>query len=124
MGTIRPNTIVIDKDKTKKIALSKAILEDFSCWEDCDSSRYQTKCQLLLYWFHAKKVWVDNLLPKLPEERWNELYKFMYNMLEAVTKEDFKEVYRRFKTTYANDAGILKYVEKGWAGDESLWRLM
>jgi hypothetical protein len=45
-------------------------------------------------------------------------------MLEAVTKEDFNEVYRRFKTAYTNDASILKYVEKGWTGNRSLWRLM
>jgi hypothetical protein len=67
---------------------------------------------------------VDNLLPKLPKERQNELYKFMCNMLEGVTEEDFNEVYRRFKTIYENDAGVLKYVEKGWVRDESLWRLM
>ena len=55
---------------------------------------------------------MENLLPKLPEDRRNELYKYMYNMLEAVTEEDFNEVYGRFKTTYANDASVLKYVEK------------
>ena len=48
----------------------------------------------------------------------------MYNMLEVVTEEDFNEVYGRFKTTYANDVGVLKYKEKGWVGNKSLWRLM
>jgi hypothetical protein len=124
MGTIRPSAIVIDKDKTERIALIRAIFEDDLCWKDCESGRYQSKCQLLLCWFHAKKAWVENLLPKLPEDRQNELYKYMCNMLEVVTEEDFNEVYGRFKTTYANDAGVLKYVEKGWAGNESLWRLM
>jgi hypothetical protein len=124
MGTIRPNAIVIDKDKTERIALTRAIFEDDLCWKDCESGRYQSKCQLLLCWFHAKKAWVENLLSKLPEDRRNELYKYMCNMLEAVIEEDFNEVYGRFKTTYANDVGVLKYAEKGWAGNESLWRLM
>jgi hypothetical protein len=63
---------------------------------------------------------VENLLLKLPKERRNKLYKYMCNILEAVTEEDFNEVYGRFKTIYENDAGILKYVEKGWVGNESL----
>jgi hypothetical protein len=33
------------------------------------------------------------LLSKLPNEQWNELYKYMYNMLEEVTEKDFNEVY-------------------------------
>jgi hypothetical protein len=57
------NVIVIDKDKTKKIFLTKVILEDASCWEDQESGKYQTKCQLLLCWFHAKKACIENLLP-------------------------------------------------------------
>jgi hypothetical protein len=44
----------------------------------------------------------------------------MYNMLEALTKEDFNKVYERFKATYTNDVGVLKYVEKEWARNGSL----
>jgi hypothetical protein len=64
------------------------------------------------------------LATKLLEERWNDLYKFMCNMLEAMTKEDFNEVYGRFKTTHTNDVDVLKYLEKRWVGDGSLWKLM
>jgi hypothetical protein len=52
---------------------------------------------------------MENLFPKLLEEQQNELYKFMCNMLEALTKEDFNKVYERFKATYTNDVGVLKY---------------
>ena len=75
---------------------------------------------MLLCWFHAKKAWVENLLLKLLKERWIELYKYMCNMLKAMTKKDFNKVYERFKTTYANDADVLKYVEKGWTRNKSL----
>jgi hypothetical protein len=65
---------------------------------------------------------MENLLLKLPKEQWNELYKYMCNILEDVIEEDFNEVYGRFKTTYANDVGVFKYVEKEWVGNMSLWR--
>ena len=121
MGTIWPNAIIIDKDKTKEIALIKAMLEDASCWEDRESGRYQTKCQLLLCWFHGKKACVENLFPKLPKKQLNNS---MCNMPEAMIEEDFNKVYRRFKTTDTNNAGALKYMEKGWARDGSLWKPM
>jgi hypothetical protein len=69
MGIIWPNAIVIDTDKTELISLTRAIFEDDLCWEDRESDSYQSKCQLLLCWFHAKKAWVENLLSKLPEDR-------------------------------------------------------
>ena len=43
----------------------------------------------------CKKAWVEHLLPKVPEERRNDLYKLMCNMLEAVTEGDFNEAYQR-----------------------------
>jgi hypothetical protein len=48
----------------------------------------------------------------------------MCNMLEAVTEEDFNKVYGRFKITDANNASALKYVEKRWVGDGSVWKPM
>jgi uncharacterized lipoprotein YehR (DUF1307 family) len=63
---------------------------------------------------------VEKNFSKLLEKRRNESYKFMYNMLEALTKEDFNKVYERFKATYTNDVGVLKYVEKEWARNGSL----
>ena len=95
MGSIRPNAIVIDKDKTERIAVLKVIKEDRFCWEDKQIGGIQTKCRLLLCWFHAKKTWVEHLLPKVSEEQRNDLYKLMCDMLEAVTEGDFNEAYQR-----------------------------
>lgn len=67
MSTIRPNAIVIDKDKTSKIAITKAIHEDVWSWEKQEIGGTQIACCLLLCWFHTKKAWVDHLLSKLPE---------------------------------------------------------
>ena len=68
MGSIRPNAIVIDKDKTERIVVLKVIKEDRFYWEDEQIGGIQTKCRLLLCWFHAKKAWIEHLLPKVPEE--------------------------------------------------------
>ena len=124
MDGIRPNAIVIDKDKTSRTAITKAINEDVWCWQNQEIGGIQTKCQLLLCWFHAKKAWVEHLLPKLPEAQRNDLYKDMSAMLEAITEDGFNKAYGRFKTKYANHIGVLKYVEKGWAGDNSPWKRM
>ena len=122
MGFIRPNAIVIDKDKTERIAILKVIKEDRFCWEDEQIGGIQTKCQLLVCWFHAKKVWVEHLLPKVPEERCNDLYKLMCNMLEVVTEGDFNEAYQTLRINYQGHPGVLQYVEKGWAGKNSPWK--
>ena len=95
MSFIWSNAIVIDKDKTKRIVVLKVIKEDRFCWEDEKIGGIQTKCRLLLYWFHAKKTWIEHLLPKVSEERHNDLYKLMYNILEVVTEDDFNEAYQR-----------------------------
>ena len=107
MGSIRPNAIVIDKDKTERIAVLKVIKEDRFCWEDEQIGGIQTKCRLLLCWFHAKKAWIEHLLPKVPEEQRNDLYQLMYNMLEAVTKDDFNEAYQRLRINYQGHPEVL-----------------
>jgi hypothetical protein len=48
----------------------------------------------------------------------------MYLMLDSMTEEQFVVAYRRFKVTYANNNGILKYVKKGWTGSNSQRRRM
>ena len=44
MGSIRPNAIVIDKDKTERIVVLKVIKEDRFFWEDEQIGGIQTKC--------------------------------------------------------------------------------
>ena len=43
MGSIRPNAIIIDKDKTKRIVVLKVIKEDRFCWKDEQIGGIQTK---------------------------------------------------------------------------------
>ena len=100
----------------------KVIKEDRFFWEDEQIGGIQTKCQLLLCWFHTKRIWVQHLLPKVPEEQRNDLYKLMCNMLEAVTEDDFNEAYQRLRINYQGHPGVLQYVEKGWAGQNSPWK--
>lgn len=45
-------------------------------------------------------------------------------MLEASSLDNFQEVHENFKVKYANNPKVFKYVEKGWAGDDSPWRCM
>jgi hypothetical protein len=124
MGNIRPNAIVIDKSQTEFIAVTQAVCEDAWCWENQDVGGIQMRCHLLLCWFHAEKAWVEHLLPKLPKVERGDLYKAMCSILDLTTKEQFDAAYRRFKVTYANNNRILKYVEKGWIGNNSQWRRM
>ena len=56
MDSIWPNAIVIEKDKTEKITLTKVIKEDRASWDDGEIGRIQTKCRFLLCWFHIKKA--------------------------------------------------------------------
>ena len=42
MGSIWPNVILIDKDKTERIVVLKVIKEDRFCWEDEQIGGIQT----------------------------------------------------------------------------------
>ena len=57
----------------------------------------------------------------MPEERCNDLYKLMCNMLEAVIEDDFNEAYQRLQINYQSHRSVLQYIEKGWAGQNSPW---
>lgn len=65
MGMIQPNATLIDKAWIELNAIAKAINEYIWCWENQEIGRIQTKCKLLLCWFHTKKAWVEDLLSKL-----------------------------------------------------------
>ena len=119
MGSIQLNAIVIDKDKIERIAVLKVIKEDRFCWEDEQIGGIQTKCRLLLCWFYAKKAWIEHLLPKVHEEQRNDLYKLICNILEAIIEDDFNEAYQRLRINYQGHPGVLQYVEKGCAGQNS-----
>ena len=58
----------------------------------------------------------------MSEERRNDLYKLMCDMLEAVTQDDFNEAYQRLQINYQGHPSVLQYVEKGWTGQNSPWK--
>ena len=51
----------------------------------------QRECYLLLCNFHTKKTWVKNLLPKVYENKKDELYKAMCILMDAKTKIELKK---------------------------------
>ena len=66
MRQIRPAALVIDKSQQELEALLKVVNEDPHCWETkVDGNWCQVACHILLCWFHAKKAWVENLLPQV-----------------------------------------------------------
>ena len=83
MRSVRPNAIVIDKCMTEFNALKNFIDEDLWCWEITETCKVQTKCHILLCWFHVQKAWIENLLPKVPEVKKMDLYKHMCELLSA-----------------------------------------
>lgn len=66
MREICPAAIVIDKSPVELEAIGKVVDADFYCWaEDEQRGRKQIAGHVLLCWFHAKKAWVENLLPQV-----------------------------------------------------------
>ena len=124
MGSVRPNAIIIDKCMTEFNALKNVIDEDLWCWEISETCKVQTKCHILLCWFHIKKAWIENLLPKVSEVKKMALYKHMCELLECITEEAFTIKYEEFKITYIDERDVLNYVATGWTGIESQWRGM
>ena len=91
MNTTWPNAIVIDKDKTSRMTKTKEIHAGVWTWQNGEIGGTQIACDLLLYWFHAKKVWVYHFLLKLREIERGNLYKAMCAMLEARHQIVFKK---------------------------------
>ncbi|MCO5559504.1 hypothetical protein L7F22_013105 [Adiantum nelumboides] len=66
MGNIRPSAIVIDKSQQELEAIVKVVDDDPHSWiVDTHGAWHQVACHVLLCWFHAKKAWVENLLPQV-----------------------------------------------------------
>ena len=78
---IRPNALVIDKSWIEYISLKNVIKIDRYCWEMVCDERQQKSCFILLCWFHVKKAWVDNLLPKVHGTEKDKLYKCMCQLM-------------------------------------------
>ena len=66
MKNIRPTALVIDKCQVELEAFDKVVKEDQFCWQgDGFGLQTQVACHIIICWFHAKKAWVENLLPKV-----------------------------------------------------------
>ncbi|KAI8483138.1 hypothetical protein Bbelb_391570 [Branchiostoma belcheri] len=98
----RPNAIIKDKSLTGRRGIEKAVKDDPLSWE----GEKQVKCHLLLCWFHTKKAWTENLLPKLPTDVAAKVYDRLCGMMMATTWE--KQLYTDFK---AHSKAIEKYVK-------------
>ena len=69
--TFVPTRLLLTFESTKKYSRIMLFIEYYSyrvviqmdphCWENCVVGGTQTKCHLLLYNFHTKKAWVENL---------------------------------------------------------------
>ena len=49
----------------------------------------QTKCNILLCWFQARKAQVDNLLPKVCDVERNHLYQRMCQLMHCIMESAF-----------------------------------
>jgi hypothetical protein len=121
---IRPNAIVIDKNKTEYDSYKVVIEKDPHCWEHGVVGGTQIKYHLLLSNFHTKKAWVENLLPKVSENERDDLYKAMCTLMDAESKIEFEENYNTFKENYGHLAAVMRYVDVGWAGQNCYCRTM
>ena len=66
MRNIRPMALVIDKSQIELEAFERVVKEDPYCWQyDSLGLHQQVSCHIIICWFHAKKAWVENLLPKV-----------------------------------------------------------
>ena len=66
MQGIRPSTIVIAKSKMDLKAIQSIVDEDPHCWTQNEQGGcQQVSCHVMFCWFHAKKAWVENLLPQV-----------------------------------------------------------
>ncbi|KAI8517825.1 hypothetical protein Bbelb_038420 [Branchiostoma belcheri] len=115
--TTRPNAIIIDKSLTEKRAIERAVQNDPLSWEDGT----QTKCRLLLCWFHVKKAWTENLLPKLDGQMAADVYDRLCELMLQPTWQSFDDNLAQFYAEYENVQQVTKYM-RGWDCDE--WRSM
>ena len=124
MPKVRPNAIVIDKSWTSYNAISNVVAQDQQCWTVANGQRSQIHCRLLLCQFHAKKSWVDNLLPKVSVTERRPLYQRMCRLMHCITESAFNALCEELKVEYVDKPGVWQYIEGGWCGTTCVWRNM
>ena len=64
---------------------------------------------------------MEHLLPKILEKERDDLYKYMCDMLESTTEQDFNKAHQRLQMKYANNVSVFQYIQKGWVGWKQMW---
>ncbi|MCO5564813.1 hypothetical protein L7F22_018481 [Adiantum nelumboides] len=123
LGSIRPAALVIDKSQQELETFLKVINEDPHCWESqVEGPHHQIACHIILCWFHAKKAWVENLLPQVLKELRGELYMEMSNLMQCSSEVEFDSQFQRLLDQYSNHLNVVHYVTNGWCGKFCIWR--
>lgn len=123
MKGVRPAAIVIDKSPQELHPILKVINEDPHCWEeDGHGHRRQVAGHVLLCWFHAKKAWVENLLPQVPADMRDHVYDSLSNLMHTTTEESFQAKYETLLQQYSGHLNIQRYISNGWCGYACEWQ--
>ena len=113
MPTVKPNAIVIDKCWTSYNAITNVVATNRQSWIVVNGQRSQTHWRLLMCQFHAKKSWVDNLLPKVSATERSHLYQRMCQLMQCITKSAFNAMCEELKVEYADKPSVWQYIEGG-----------
>ncbi|KAI5068324.1 hypothetical protein GOP47_0016669 [Adiantum capillus-veneris] len=123
MGNFRSTALVIDKSSLELEAFSKVINGDECCWHSYETGpREQRFCHIIVCWFHTKKAWVENLLPKVPKELQDHFYSSMTTLMHAFDEVEFENHYQELLQHYAAHINVQRYVTNGWCGCDCPWR--
>jgi hypothetical protein len=69
----------------------------------------------------VKKAWIENLLPKIKDDKRSKLYTWMDGLMLSNLESEFNSKYEIFKEKYDKELAVLKYVASGWAGMDVPW---
>jgi hypothetical protein len=69
----------------------------------------------------VKKAWIENLLPKIKDDKRSKLYTWMDGLMLSNLESEFNSKYEIFKEKYDKELAVLKYVASGWAGMDRIW---
>ena len=73
---------------------------------------HKTCCHILLCQFHAKKTWVDNLLPKVNVAERNQLYRLMCQLMHCITESTFNVICEEVMQEYSDNPDDWQYIEE------------
>lgn len=124
--SVRPRAIVIDKSFVELNAIQPVLEADYRDNPHLYGGGTEPPIRILLCWFHAKKAWVDHLLPKVKKEERAELFRRMDGLLLSDNEGVHQERLAQFRAAYAASEykSVISYVESGWVGEGCVWKDM